>query len=95
MATKKAASKSVGRKSAKASASGKTPVAKKARASAVRKVAKKKSTVARSVAIRKAVTNDIVLTTDSQAATYSELESAYPGATKSMVDFRAELRWGK
>lgn len=93
MARKKAASKSVARKSAKASTSGKTPAAKKA--GAVRKVANKKSTIARSAAIRKAITNDIVLTTDSQVASFSDLESAYPGATKSMQDFRAELPWGK
>jgi hypothetical protein len=61
----------------------------------VRKVAKKKAAVARNLAIKKAATNDIVLTTELQAATCSELESAYPGATKSMSDFRAELRWGK
>ncbi len=95
MAKKKAASKSLGRKSAKSSASGKTSAAKKAAASAVRKVAKKKAAVARSLAIKKAATNDIVLTTESQAATRSELESAYPGITKSMVDFRAQLPWGK
>lgn len=95
MAKKKAAAKSLGRKSAKASASGKTPAAKKAAASAVRMVAKKKAAVARSLAIKKAATNDIVLTTESQAATRIELESAYPGITKSMVDFRAQLPWGK
>lgn len=61
----------------------------------MRKVAKKKASVARSAAIRKAITNDIVLTTDVQSASLSELESAFPGATKSMADFRAELRWGK
>ena len=95
MAKKKAASKSVGRKSAKSSASGNAPAAKKAAASAVRNVAKKKAPVARSLAIKKAATNDMVLTTELQAATRSQLESAYPGATKSMMDFGAELPWGK